>query len=107
MSDLRFDDVVETNRMIGLAGKYAVSICESCSERYKATREEFTHPTHKRLEETSNGLNFVEFVPDEIDQDFLVYVTSMRAWSCCHEGEEPLDGFPEEPELPAAFEFDK
>jgi hypothetical protein len=28
----------------------------------------------------------------------LRYVASMRAWNCCHEGQEPLDGYPEEPD---------
>jgi hypothetical protein len=26
----------------------------------------------------------------------LEYVAKMRAWNCCHEGDEPCDGFPEE-----------
>ena len=32
------------------------------------------------------------------EQDVFQYVASMRAWNCCHEGVEPYDGFPEEPE---------
>ena len=28
----------------------------------------------------------------------LRYVAAMRAWNCCHEGGEPLDGYPEEPD---------
>jgi len=31
-------------------------------------------------------------------QPELEYVASMRAWNCCHEGQVPHDGFPEEPE---------
>ncbi len=105
MSDFRFDDIVDTNRMIGPEGKHAVSICKTCSERHKVVQSDFVHPTHKRLEEGDDGYEFVEFVPDEIDQDFLVYVSSMRAWNCCHECEIPLDGMPEQPDTPYGFEF--
>lgn len=106
MSDLRFDDVVETNRMIGPAGKYAVSICKTCSERYKAVPDDFEHPTHTRLKQTGDSRDSTKFVPDGVDQDFLVYVTSMRAWNCCKSGEKPLDGFPEQPPEPSGFSFE-
>ena len=32
------------------------------------------------------------------EEDELRYVATMRAWNCCHEGEEPYDGYPEEPD---------
>jgi len=94
MVDLHFQDVVSVNRMIGQDGKYVVAICETCSERYKVIRGNFKHPPLKRLESTEDGINFLE------------YVASMRAWNCCHEGEEPINGLPEEPETPIEFTFD-
>lgn len=105
MSDLRLNDVVNINEMTGPDGEYIVAICESCSERHKVIRNDFKHPTNKRLESTDDGLDFQEFVPRGVDQDFLTYVASMRAWNCCHEGEEPIDGLPEQPDAPSGFEF--
>lgn len=107
MVDLHFQDVVAVNRMIGPEGKYVVAICETCSERYKVIRGDFKHPTLKRLDSTEDGIKFKEFVPRGVDQDFLEYVASMRAWNCCHEGEEPIGGLPEEPETPRGFEFEQ
>jgi len=103
MSDLRYADVVETNTMIGPDGEYAVSICKTCSERHKATKHNFTHPSLRRLVDG----DFQEFVPDKVTKEFLAYVTGIRAWTCCHHGQEPLDGFPESPETPRGFELEE
>jgi hypothetical protein len=107
MVDLHFQDIVSINRMIGPDGKYVVGICETCSERYKVVRGEFTHPTLKRLDDTEDGIKFTEFVPRGVDQDFLEYVASMRTWNCCHEGDVPIDGLPEKPDAPRGFTFEE
>lgn len=105
MVDLHFSDVVTVNRMIGGEGKYVVAICETCSERYKVVKDEFTHPSFERIVFEDDGVEFEEFIPDSVDGEFLAYVASMRAWNCCHEGETPIDGLPEEPDT-SVFEFE-
>lgn len=95
MTDLRLNDVVETNLLMGTDGLYAKGICKDCSKQHKAEREEFKLDGLKRLND--NG-EFVRFVPDEVDKDVLKYVAAMRAWNCCRDGEEPLGGFPEQPD---------
>lgn len=99
MSDLRFDDVVETTRMIGYDGRYAKSTCKSCSEQRRVSKEEF------RLDNFYN-LDGSKVIPRDVDIDVLEYVAGMRAWNCCHEGQKPLDGFPEEPDV-RHVEFDE
>jgi hypothetical protein len=72
MSDLRLDDVVELHEMIGPNGRYGKAICKTCSQVHKSYM---------------------------IDKGLLASVDAcyrdaqMKAWNCCHEGEEPLDGF--------------
>lgn len=86
MSDLRIDDVVEVQRMIGVEGKYVIVICKTCSHQHQVTKSEFhVEPDN--------------YIPHEVDQDILEYVGIMRAWNCCHADEEPIDGFPEEPDV--------
>lgn len=92
MTDLRFNDVVDSTRMIGKKGKYATSTCKTCSEQYKVTREAFERDNLWNLDGS-------KYLPASVDQDVMLYVAKMRAWNCCHEGEEPLDGLPEEPEI--------
>jgi len=53
------------------------ALCSTCGTYHEATVEELS----TRCEEAE-----------------LEYVASMRAWNCCHEGVEPYDGFPEEPD---------
>ena len=74
MSDLRLEDVVDSTDMIGPVGEYCQATCLTCSQQYKVTREEFRFPTEKET---------------------LRYVATMRAWNCCHEGQEPIDGLPQ------------
>lgn len=101
MTDLRFDDVVETTKMIGPSGEYAKSVCKTCSTQRQVTRDEFVIDGWSRLLDGER----VPLIPDDVDQDVLVYVAGMRAWHCCHEGDEPLDGFPEQPDV-RQIEFD-
>lgn len=98
MTDLRFDDVVDSTRMIGPPGKYATATCKTCSERYKVTRDEFEREGWSVLIENSwEPANHLD--RHDEPQDVLLFVAKMRAWNCHHEGEEPLDGFPEEPDI--------
>jgi hypothetical protein len=92
MTDLRFNDVVETTLMIGPDGKSVKGICKSCSEQQKITMEDFRMDTLFNLD--GSGV-----IPSRVDEDVIEYVASMRSWNCCHENETPIDGFPEKPEL--------
>lgn len=85
MTDFRFDDVVDSNVMIGPPGKYVQSVCKSCSKQHKVTRKDF---------ERENSLGS-KYIPSSVKLAHLEYVSKMRAWNCCYEGQEPLDGFPE------------
>lgn len=79
MTDLRFNDVViESTGMIGPEGEYHIAVCSTCSENHKAKRHEFN-----------------SFFP--LSDEEMEYVAEMKAWKCCHEGDEPIDGFPESP----------
>lgn len=89
MVDLHFQDVVEVNSMIGPPGRYAVGICKSCSERHKVTADEFDLERLFNLDGTP---------ANHSTQEDRLYVAKMRAWNCCHEGEEPIGGLPEPPE---------
>lgn len=96
MTDLRFSDVVDTTKMIGTPGRYYTSTCLSCSKQFKVTRKDFEA---KR----SDGSTYI---PSSVTEELLEYVSKMRAWNCCHESEEPLDGFPEKIEPPFGFRFE-
>lgn len=101
MSDLRFDDVVDTGpRITGPDGRYAKATCKSCSSQQHVTKDEF------RLDNLYN-LDGSRYLPQDVDMDMVEYVAAMRAWHCCHEGEEPLDGFPEQPEPPSGIDFEE
>lgn len=77
MTDLRLQDVVNFTQMIGPKGRYGKAVCETCSTVHKCTLDEFDSV-------------FAE-------KEHTYYVAKMRAWNCCHEDEEPLNGFPDKP----------
>ena len=80
MSDRRFDEVVLEGQSIGYGrDKGYRALCGDCGEYQEARIQEWKYPVL-------------------IDTEELKYVASMRAWNCCNEGEEPLDGFPEDPQ---------
>lgn len=79
--DLNFDEVVSecsSTTTEGYTRGYR-ALCSTCGTYQTVDINEF------RL---SFGVGEAE----------MSYVAKMRAWNCCHEGEEPLDGFPEEPD---------
>jgi len=81
-TDLILEDIVETTRMIGRRGRYVTSVCKTCGTQHKCTLDEF------------GSKSFL------IEQGGLEYVAEMRAWNCCHDGAVPLDGYPEETNVP-------
>jgi hypothetical protein len=102
MTDKRFDDVViESNQMIGPDGQYHTAICKTCSKQHKVSINDFEMDNLYQLVEGEDGYetepaNAIE--RQDNYKEVLRYVAEMRAWRCHHEGEEPLDGFPDEPE---------
>lgn len=102
MSDFRFHDIViESNSMIGPQGEYHTAICKTCSTQHKVEQSAFELPDLYKL--VSNGDSLTTEQANALDReenydDILRYVAEMRAWNCCHEGQEPLDAFPKEPE---------
>lgn len=87
-SDRRFDEVVDTTMMTGPQGRYAKSICTVCSTQHKVFKDENAE-TMEILSRT--------FTLGLLSDSTIEYVASMRAWNCCKEGQEPLDGFPDDP----------
>jgi hypothetical protein len=102
MSDRRFDDIViESTSMIGPEGKYHTAVCKTCSSQHKVTSDEFERTDLYTLVSTEDGLDTKptnELERRDNADEILAYVAEMRAWNCCHENEEPLDGFPETPD---------
>lgn len=102
MTDKRFHDVViESQSMIGPVGEYHTAICKTCSQQHKVTSDEFEIPDLYKLNREEDGLSTENVnALDRKDnyKEILKYVAEMRAYNCCHEGEEPLDGYPEQPE---------
>lgn len=87
MSDLRFDDVVTTVQV-----EY---------DGYREHRPSVREPVRCRALCVTCG-TYHESSMDELPrlhgERELRYVAAMHAWNCCHEGEEPLDGYPEDPD---------
>lgn len=102
MTDKRFHDVViESTKMIGPEGERHTAICKSCSKQQKVTKEDFEMDSLRRLVWSEDGFDTEPANALDLNDSYkevLRYVAEMRAWNCCHEGEEPLDGFPDEPE---------
>lgn len=81
MSDKRFDEVVQEDQSIGYHDSRGYrALCGDCGE-YRLVR----------AREWKYGGALVT-------TEEMAYVAKMRAWNCCNEGEEPLDGFPEDPQ---------
>jgi hypothetical protein len=103
MTDRRFHEIViESNSMIGSdRAKYHTTICKTCSQQHKVTIDDFQMDNLYQLVESADGY---ETKPaNAIDRqdnykEVLQFVAEIRAWQCCHEGETPIDGFPDEPE---------
>jgi len=102
MTDLTFYDVViESTSMIEPQGEYHTAICKTCSTQHKVEQSAFELPDLYKLVPSDDGY---ETEPanaldrEENYDEILAYVAEMRAWQCCHEGEDPIDGFPEQPE---------
>jgi len=80
MVDFRFSEIVtNVQKMNAIRSENDYrALCSSCGNYAKVDKDEFE----------------LTLISDET----LEYVVKMRAWNCCHEGEEPLDGHPERPE---------
>lgn len=102
MVDYRFDDIViESHSMIGPEGEYHTAVCKTCSTKHKVTIDDFDMDHLHRLVPQEDG--FYTEPANALDRnddykEILEYVAEMRAWNCCHEGDEPIDGFPDEPD---------
>lgn len=98
MTDFRFDNIVNTTKLIGPQGQCFKSTCLTCSKQYRVTRYEF------ELEAILD--NDLTYIPSSVTEDMLEYVSKMRAWNCCHEGETPIDGLLEEMNAPTGVRFE-
>jgi len=101
MTDRRFHDIViESQSMIGPQGEYHTAVCKTCSQQHRVNTDEFDIADLYKLVRDGNNLTTEQVnALDRKDnyKEILAYVAEMRAWNCCHEGEEPIDGFPDEP----------
>lgn len=80
MSDKKFNEVViETRSCYIDAERGFKACCSACGTFQEVSAQEFKYPFAVGAEQ-------------------LGYVAKMRAWNCCHEGKEPLDGFPDPPD---------
>lgn len=78
VTDIQFEYDREINRYLDEPKPSSCqALCSTCGTYHEVTLEELS----RRCEEEE-----------------YQYVVSMRAWNCCHEGVEPYDGFPEEPD---------
>lgn len=107
MVDKLFSDVVTVQLLTNKEhGKYAKGRCLSCSTVHRVSPEDFENESLNRLKLGDNGIEREPYIPyGAEDGDLLKYVASMRAWNCCHEGQEPLDGLPDEMEAPYTIEW--
>jgi hypothetical protein len=102
MTDLAFYDVViESSLVRGPDGERYTAICKTCSTQHESSPDDFQMTDLYKLVSTEDGIetkpaNALEHKDNY--KEVLAYVAEMRAWNCHHEGEEPLDGFPEQPE---------
>jgi hypothetical protein len=102
MVDLQFGDVVRESRETRtvedgvLVNRGWRAMCKTCSTVHKVDVSEFDVP----VTTFSNGEKHIP-----IDEAVFRFVAEMRAWNCCHEGAEPYDGFPDEPDAPYGIEL--
>lgn len=82
MTDRRFSEVViePSSYTTDDYKRGYKACCSACGTYHKVSVEEFE-------------------LPALVSATALGYVAKMRAWNCCHEGDEPLDGLPEEPDV--------
>ena len=102
MTDRRFYGVViESTSMMGPDGEYHTAICKTCSTQHKVTKDEFQMTDLYTLESTEGGFDTKPATALDINdnhKEILKYVAEMRSWQCCHEGADPIEGFPEPPD---------
>jgi hypothetical protein len=102
MVDLQFRDIVIESRETrtvedgALVNRGWRARCKSCSTVHEVDVSEFDVP----VTTFSDGTRHIP-----IDADVFQFVAEMRAWNCCHEGAEPYDGFPDEPDTPYGIEL--
>jgi hypothetical protein len=102
MTDLQFHDVVLASRETRtveagvLVDRGWRAMCKTCSTVHTVDVSEFDVPV------TTFDTGEVH-IP--VDAAVFRYVAEMRAWNCCHHGDEPYDGFPDEPDAPYGIEF--
>jgi hypothetical protein len=95
--DRRFDEIVTNGSSIGIGekGRGYRALCADCGTYHTVRRKEFGKEyTNPHGSDDSTFLS----IPSGIGTDELRYVAQMRAYNCCNEGTEPLDGFPETPD---------
>lgn len=79
-TDKRFREVVQTGKSIGYGDTRGYqALCGECGHYQEVRVNEFIYPVL-------------------IDTEEMKYTAEMRAWNCCKQGEEPIDGFPPEPD---------
>jgi len=102
--DFRFDDIVIESRSIYKGWR---STCKTCSSVHKVTWDEFEHPSLTQLSFTDDGIDREPYIDRDVKEDTTIvqYVSEMRSWNCCHEGDEPIDGLPAEPDSPRGVEW--
>ena len=95
MTDLHFRDVVTNSSEVRTSDDGVLisrgwrAMCETCSTVHRIDESEFDVP----ITTFSNGEKHIP-----ISSEVFQYVAEMRAWNCCHEGQEPYDGFPQTPD---------
>lgn len=68
---------------------------------HKVTQDEFDRSDLHTIISTESGLKSEpvnELKRRDDAEKVLAYVAEMRAWNCCHQGQEPIDGLPEKPD---------
>lgn len=89
MTDKRFDDVVMEGQKIGYDKDRGYrALCADCGT-YQECR------AHEYQKTDARGGTYI---PHTVGMEDMKYVAQMRAWHCCNEDDEPLDGFPEDPQ---------
>ena len=102
MVDLHFQDVVRQSREFKsfddgvLVNKGWRAMCKTCSTVHKTDVSEFDVPI--------TTIKDAKHIP--IEDEVLQYFAEMRAWNCCHEEQEPYDGFPEAPDGPFGIKLE-
>lgn len=102
MTDLQFNDIVLASRETRTVEEGVLvdrgwrAMCKTCSTVHTVDVSEFDVPV------TTFDTGEVH-IP--VDRAVFRYVAEMRAWNCCHDGDQPYDGFPDEPDAPYGVEF--